>query len=190
MMMVKSISQSPREAVLRSVVAPRARLYALIDSARCPEGPKQAEDANMAYESLLAGPLGRELGDVAPYLVEFRARSSFGEWWFEQWGRSIGVLVEAPVSLDELRRHFRTLLVVRHEDRRKYFFRFYDPRVLRVFLPNTTTTEVKRFFGPVSAFYCEGPEGKELLTFKRGRDGASATQSPVSPPKPERGRAV
>lgn len=189
-MMVKNISQSPREAVLKSVVTPQARLYALIDSGRCPEGPKRAEEANMAHQSLLAGSLGRELGDVAPYLAEFRVRSSFGDWWFEQWGRSIGVLVEAPVSLEELRSHFRTLLVVRHEDRRKYFFRFYDPRVLRVFLPNTTAIEVKRFFGPVSAFYCEGAEGNELLTFKRGRDGVSATQSPLSPGKPDKGRAV
>lgn len=186
-MVARDTGQSAAAAAFRRVVTPRGRLYALIDAGRCPEGPERAEDAKMAHESLLAGSLGRELGDVAPYLVEFRDRSSFGEWWFEQWGRSIGVLVEAPVTLGELRRHFRTLLVVRHEDRRKYFFRFYDPRVLRVFLPNTTAIEVKRFFGPVSAFYCEGQDGRELLTYRQGQNGVSVTQHALAAAEPSDG---
>ncbi|MCH7813984.1 MAG: DUF4123 domain-containing protein [Planctomycetes bacterium] len=153
-----------------------------IDAARCPEGPEQAKRAQLRHQSLLAGPLGQELGEVAPYLIEFRAGSSFGEWWFEQWGRSVGVLVEAPVSLEELRSHFRTLLIVRHQDGRKYFFRFYDPRVLRLFLPNCSANEIRRFFGPITAFHCEGAEGKELLSYRSERAGLTIKESPVAVP--------
>jgi len=187
MVVARDNERSVIEAVFRRVVAPRVRLYALIDAARGPDGPDQAKRAQLAQQSLLAGPLGQELGEVAPYLVEFRAGSSFGEWWFAQWGRSVGVLVEAPVALKELRSHFRTLLIVRHEDGRKYYFRFYDPRVLRVFLPSCTPDEVQRFFGPITAIYCEGQNGEELLTFTPGQAGVSVRQSPV--PAEERVRS-
>lgn len=180
-MAASSTTQSPGEAVFRWAVAPRAPLYALVDAARAPDGPRQAEKAAVPFESLLAGPLGAELGSVAPYLVEFRSRSSFGRWWFEQWGNSAGILVETPADLAELRRHFRTLLIVRGEGRQEYYFRFYDPRVLRVFLPKCTTDEAKRFFGPITALYCEGADGKELLTFRPNETGVSIKPSPVPP---------
>jgi hypothetical protein len=112
--------------------------------------------------------------------VEFRRGTSFHRWWFEQWGNSIGVLVEAPVTLEELRRHFRTLTVVRGaEDKKKYFFRFYDPRVLRVFLPSCTPGEIRQFFGPITAFYCEGEGGDDLLSFTQTSNGLSVKRTPV-----------
>ena len=178
--------QSVGEEVFRWAVTSRAPLYALLDAARASDGPRQAEQAGLPFQSLLAGELGAELSDVAPYLVEFRDRSSFGRWWFEQWGQSVGVLLEAPTGLDKLRAHLRTLLIVRHEDGQKYFFRFYDPRVSRVFLPNCTRNEAMRFFGPITAIHCEGEGGKELLTYKLDRSGVSIKQSPVPAPEPAR----
>ena len=80
--------QSAVEAVLRRVLAPRARVYALLDAARCPDGPEQAKRAQLRHQSLLAGDLGQELREVAPYLVEFRAGSSFGELTQRAAGRS------------------------------------------------------------------------------------------------------
>ena len=169
--------QPTGEIVFRRAVAARAPLYAVIDAAREPDGPSQAEQAGLPFRSLLAGELGGRLRDVAPYLVEFRDRSQFARWWFGRWGKSVGVLLEAAVELAELRTHLRTLLIVRHEDGRKYFFRFYDPRVLRVFLPNCTADEVRRFFGPIAAIYCEGQGGEELLTFRPGQAGVSVGRS-------------
>ncbi len=160
--------------------APRAPVYALIDAARECDGPYQATQAGVACASLFAGDLGDKLKNVAPHLVEFKNRTSFVGWWFEQWGRSVGVLVETPVSLPDLRRHFRTLTMVRGEsDRKQYYFRFYDPRVLHTFLPSCTADEVQRFFGPVTAFYCESKGGTELLAFRPDRDGVSVKRSRV-----------
>lgn len=172
-------AQAAKEVFERSL-APGTRLYALLDAARESAGPYQAEQAGLECRSLFMGDLGERVKEVAPYIIEFPARSPFRQWWFEQWGNSIGVLVEAPVTLEELRRHFRTLTVVRGaEDKKKYFFRFYDPRVLRVFLPACTTDEVKHFFGPITAFYCEGDGGAELLTFKPGPDGVVVKRNPT-----------
>ena len=172
--------QSQAEATFKRAVAPRGPLYALIDAARESSGPFEAEEAGVEYQSLYAGDLGEMLKNVAPYLAEFPVGSSFRHWWFEQWGNSIGILVEAPVSLTDLRRHFRTLMMVRGEDRNRYYFRFYDPRVLRVFLPSCTGEEIRRFFGPITAFYCEGQGGEELLAFRADRDRIAVKRTPLA----------
>ena len=168
------------QSLFARIAAPRVPLYAVLDTARESAGPYQARQAGLKHESLFAGDLGDRLEEVAPYIMEFPAHSPFRPWWFEQWGNSVGILVEAPVALEDLRRHFRTLTVVRGaEDQKKYFFRFYDPRVLRVFLPACTPDEIKHFFGPITAFYCEGDGGAELLTFKPGPDGVVAKCCPT-----------
>ena len=175
-------TDTPQAAgVFERAVAPRAPLYALLDAARESDGPYQARAADVAHESLFTGELGDLLADVAPYLVEFRRDSSFYPWWFQQWGRSIGVLVEAPVSLSNLRHHFRTLLKVRDDQRRRYYFRFYDPRVLRVFLPTCTPDELRRFFVPSTAFHCEGEGGGELLSFTLTQAELIVKRTLVSP---------
>ena len=172
----------PAEAVFKRAFGRPTDLYAVIDAARDSRGQGHAHPEGSRGESLFAGPVGQQLEGVAPHLARFETDSSLWRWWYQQWGNSVGVLMQTPVSLAELRAHFRTLMVVRGEDRRKYFFRFYDPRVLRVFLPNCTPEEVRRFFGPVTAFHCEGPEGSELLTFKLGHDGVMVERRPVATP--------
>lgn len=162
----KSRSRAAAEAVFDHTMAPQAPLYAVIDAARSPEGPHVAQEMGAECVSLFAGKMGEQLGGVAPHLIQFRARSPFRNWWFEQWGNSIGILVETPVTLKELRTHFRTLLMVNGESRKRYYFRFYDPRVLRVFLPACTSEELDQFVGPIKAFYCESKNGEELLAFK------------------------
>lgn len=173
--------ESRGEAVFRRAVGAQAAIYVVLDAARQPDGPEQFQHSDARSESLFAGELGGKLKEVAPYLVEFRARSAFARWWFEQWGHSVGIMAEAPVRLEELRQHFRTLLIVRDEQRRKFYFRFYDPRVLREFVPKCTAEEVKRFFGPIAAIYCEGQGGEELLTFRPDQRGVSIKHSPVPP---------
>jgi len=170
------------EATFSRAAVPQAPVCALVDAAREPDGPFEARQAGLECRSLFAGELGDMLKEVAPFIIEFPARSPFRTWWFEQWGNSIGVLVEAPVSLGDLRKHFRTLTMVRDEARKRYYFRFYDPRVLRVFLPACTPEELKQFFGPITHFYCEGDGGQELLTFAVGREGLLVRRSPLEQP--------
>jgi hypothetical protein len=44
-------------------------------------------------------------------------------------------------------------------------FRYYDPRVLRVYLPTCNAEELKTVFGPVLRFVLEGNQPEELLHF-------------------------
>jgi hypothetical protein len=179
-----AISVLPARAQFERSIATGARICALLDAAREPAGPYRAREAGLECQSLFAGELGDMLNDVAPHIIAFPPRSPFRQWWFGQWGDSIGVLLEAPAGLAELRRHFRGLTVVRDERRKRYFFRFYDPRVLRVFLPACTPDELRQFFGPITNFYCESEDGQELLVFSVGRDGLTLKRSPLHQPPP------
>lgn len=73
------------------------------------------------------------------------------------------MLTAAPpdVTLQLLRRHLRTLLRVRDEAGRTLMFRFYDPRVLRAYLPTCTSSEWQSVFGPVHQLICSAADGEE-----------------------------
>lgn len=45
--------------------------------------------------------------------------------------------------------HLREVFISRDENGQEYFFRFYDPRVLRSFLPTCQSEELREFFGPI-----------------------------------------
>ena len=61
----------------------------------------------------------------------------------------------------QVRRHFRKYLMVEAEgDDSRLYFRFYDPRVLRVFLPTCPPESKQAFFGDVERFLFSGPGGE------------------------------
>jgi hypothetical protein len=63
-----------------------------------------------------------------------------------------------------MRAHFRSLVNVYDEKGNPMMFRFYDPRVLRRFLPTCKPAELKVFFGDVESFFAESDDNK-LLSF-------------------------
>jgi len=170
---------SAAEATFNRMVTPRARVHAIVDAAQNADAPVQARKLGLDSASLFAGALGRDLAQVAPHLVTTSGGAAFGRWWFGHWRTNLGVLFEASASPRELREHFRTLLIVNGDAGRRFYFRFYDPRVMRSFLPHCKGDEVRRFFGPVRAFYCEGAGGTELIRFAPDADGVAITTRPV-----------
>ena len=85
------------------------------------------------------------------------------------WGSSWGILVGLPfhVELRALRKHLRTFLLVKNHKGKLLFFRYFDPRVLSVYLQTCNASEAEHVFGPVSWYAMESERGLELLRFKR-----------------------
>ncbi|MBC7927584.1 MAG: DUF4123 domain-containing protein, partial [Bryobacteraceae bacterium] len=79
------------------------------------------------------------------------------------WGNSWGVFLKCDTRLETLRRHLRRFLVVRDPQGSQLMFRYYDPRVLRVYLPTCTTEELQTVFGPVESFCLEEDENSHTL---------------------------
>lgn len=136
----------------------------LLDAAREPGIPSLIRRSHLDHRCLLRGRLPPVLAAVAPYLVSLSPRPAFTRTVLERgWGESWGIFVRSQAILPELARHFRQLLLVQNELGRELFFRFYDPRVLRPYLPTCTPAELRTVFGPVDVFALEGGEEDTLL---------------------------
>lgn len=111
---------------------------------------------NPVFDSLYRGRSEESLSVVAPYLFLFQHKTDFINWYMAKgWGDSWGVLIKSPYPLDELHKHFRKFLIVGTEDNQQLYFRFYDPRVMRIFLPSCDTQQLREFFGPIEYFVME-----------------------------------
>lgn len=128
----------------------------------------------------------RELLAAAPYLIGLRREAAFTRELLERsWGRSWGLFMTAPADLETVRRHLRHFLKVKDEQGRRLYFRFYDPRVMRVYLPTCNVDELRLLFGPLEAWFVEGPEGATLLRYTLGpRDALLAEPLDVPGPRP------
>lgn len=141
----------------------RQRTYALVDAARDPSIYPAVLAADCPWLSLYRGDAAARMATVAPYLVLLDARSRFTRWLLrEGWGNSYGIFFMATTGMEILRNHFRRFVMVQLPDGRGVYFRFYDPRVMRVYLPTCTPEERTAIFGPVEKFVMESEEGDVL----------------------------
>jgi len=144
-------------------------LFAILDAAREPTIPERLAKAGEDHLSLFDGEQGKELAPFGPWLVRLSGRSKLlDELVAEGWGNSWGVYLTCGLPLAEVRRHLRRFLMVKLPDGRKVFFRFYDPRVLRPYLPTCTADEAKAFLGPVGGYYAEAADGMGLVEYAAG----------------------
>ena len=139
------------------------------------------------YESLFEGWSKPQLALFAPYLVSLPPWSKLlGTLVTKGWGKSWGVYLTSHVAFAEVRHHFRHFLMVNMPDGKQVYFRFYDPRVLRVYLPTCTPEEIGYFFGPVSRFATEDEKPETLLEFVRRETGMKSNIGHLAPSAPDK----
>jgi hypothetical protein len=149
-------------------------LYAVLDAARDLAAFNWSKESGEEYESLYDGQSAQDLEMFAPYLVRFSKPSPLLRTLVAKaWGKSWGIYLTSAASFPDLRKHFRHFLMVEIEGERdkSLYFRFYDPRVLRVYLPTCTPQEVRQFFGPIGSFLVEDKDESKLLRFRVGAKG-------------------
>lgn len=146
------------------------QVFALLDGARDPIIETLVRSSALDYRCLYAGELAPSLSAAAPYLVHLIPRTEAGNTLLESsWGQSWGCFVVAPAqtTLDDLHKHFRSLLRVKDASGRILVFRFYDPRVLRTYLPICNAAECSQVYGPVSFLLAESAAADALVTYPR-----------------------
>jgi len=140
--------------------------YAVLDAARDERIYPALTQADTESLCLYLGDKAEELAAVAPYLLSLTKEDPFTQWLMNYgWGRSWGIFVRSSASLKELHRHFRKFLMVYDEKGTPLYFRYYDPRVLRVYLPTCNESELRTVFGPVDHYFVEGREENQLIEF-------------------------
>lgn len=149
-------------------------LYAVLDAARDLAAFNWSKESGEQYQSLYDGDSARDLEMFAPYLVRFSKPSPLlRRLVAKAWGKSWGIYLTSAASFLDLRKHLRQFLMAQIEGERdkNFYFRFYDPRVLRTYLTTCTPQEVRQFFGPIGSFLVEDKDESKLLRFRVGAKG-------------------
>lgn len=145
---------------------PRQTAYVVLDAARNKAIYPALLESKAHYHCLYAGTISPALKAAAPYLVRLEKDHPFTSWIIEKaWGNSWGVFLQSPADLENMRRHFRRFLIVKDHRGKKLYFRYYDPRVLRVFLPTCDYDQLYLMFGPISHYYVEGEDPAILIEY-------------------------
>lgn len=119
------------------------RLYDLVQS--CPE-----------QTCLFSGRLTEKLVRASPHLVRLGQDTPFTLIWrSEGWGKAWGILLRSDLDIVRLRRHLKKFLTAELPTGQKVLFRFYDPRVWRVYWPSLTDDERSAWLDGVESFTVE-----------------------------------
>lgn len=161
------------EAIYRLLFAPAPHeeamhAYAVLDGAQTPEIVKHIYALQPEHVCLYTGDLEPDIIEVAPYLVRLDPEAEFTAWLVEEgWGKSWAIFAQTPHDLRGMRKHFRSLTTVYDPDNEPLLFRFYDPRVLRLFLPTCEGEELQTMFGAIERYIVEAEDPASALRFRR-----------------------
>jgi hypothetical protein len=159
------------EAIVKALAStlfadPEDKVYAVLDGAASETLLADLYRLEPKFECLYRGDIEPDLAWVAPYLVLLEPDSAFTRFLLGSgWGKHWGVFVTTQSEFGDVHRHFRRFLMVHSSDGKPMYFRYYDPRVMREFLPMADAEQIKTMFGPLKTWYGEGADENEMLRF-------------------------
>ena len=162
-MVAPKVAPNPAEIVSRHLFADAGtRVYAVLDGAAVLDLPEKFREYQVDPVCLYRGELTPALAKVAPYQITLERESPVTHWLLrEGWGKH-----RADWRL--IREHLSSLVLTYDPDYQPLYFRFYDPRVLRVYLPTCDADELQVLFGPIARLICEDEEGNLLKYWVAG----------------------
>lgn len=155
---------------------PGDMLYSVVDGAK---------DYKLALASrdLLGEPLRPLFEDapahmdrVGPYLARIQCCNRYPDYmrlWAERMGDNAGILLLSSAWPKVIRAHLRSIFTVYDEMGSMFYFRYYDPRVIRTYLPTCTAKESRQFFGPIRSILVED---EAVGVMRHYRSGQAAVQ--------------
>lgn len=150
-------------------------LYCLVDAAAEPELYARLKALGsevrclylkgVHYEGAVMSP---ELAAAAPYLLPVdTGNDRVVALVTEGVGRARQILAASAAPAAQVLAHCSEITRARDEEGGQFHFRYFDPRVLRAYLPTCTREEKALFFGPLDAVWAEQADGAgELVCFE------------------------
>lgn len=141
------------------------RSYLLLDSAQIDGLDQHLLQIGefMACHPLYLTTAYADLADCGPLLVPVVAGSKLAEIFNTQWRSQAGIWLETQAPEPELLDHLRSLIHVRLDGDVTVFFRYYDPRITRLWLAKLQRFERDRLMGPVQLIRLPDDNDRELL---------------------------
>jgi hypothetical protein len=169
--MLNAMRRQILDALWPAGLSSRMSVFTILDGARDSRIYGALDGCYQEKRCLYSGDLPWQLQMTAPYLVKLDQDDRFTTQLLDNgWGGSWGVFLRTETGSQHLCKHLRGLLRVKDEAGRRLIFRYYDPRVLRIYLPTCRPLELETVFGPVAAYLAEGERPSELIEFARKAD--------------------
>jgi len=154
------------KAILATLYGYGQPVFAVLDAARESRLPAFLQAFGAQHVPLFERESGNPK-DGVPYVALLPKRSQLWPVLMKEgWGKNWGIYFNSDADLATVCEHLRRMLTVKDDDDRWLYFRFYDPRVLRVIIPACTPEESANFFGPISRFVMEGDDLDNPLQFR------------------------
>lgn len=141
--------------------------FVVLDGAVSPAVRDLLNQAGVFYQSLYEGEQSVDLAVNGPYLAEIHQGGVLLPFLIKVgWSNSWGIFLNSKMDFAETRKHLRRFLTINIEGGKQALFRFYDPRVMRIFLPTCTAEQRKEFFGQIEQIFVESENKTIVLGFK------------------------
>lgn len=116
---------------------------------------------NTAYETIV---------ECGPMLVETTTNVTLQKIFKEEWHSDSGIWLESDSSDVELVEHLRSLVHVKLESGITALFRYYDPRITRLWLTTMDTLQRDHILGPIALIRLPSDENSdhEQLVYRKG----------------------
>ena len=167
-------------------------LFTVLDASRDGMVNDLLQSSRLRYQPLFDGETAEQVAPHMPALVELGQGGASGVGTEAQtfleallrsgWGKGWGIFCTSAAPLDEVLAHFCSFLLVRTKERRPVYFRFYDARVLRAFLPTCEPQELSAIFGPIASYLVESDRPDTMLVFSQGADGLITARVSLTEP--------
>jgi hypothetical protein len=136
-----------------------SNLFAVVDTARDRRLYDLVHTA-LGPVCLFAGQLAPAIRETAPYLVPlYDAEELLAAWRKEGRGKNWGIFLRSSKETPRIRKHLRKFLLAKLPDGRQVLFRWWDPRVFRIYLPMCNSDNLRDWFEEIDEFVCETPDG-------------------------------
>ncbi|MGE5864531.1 MAG: DUF4123 domain-containing protein [Rhizobacter sp.] len=144
-------------------------VFAVLDAARDTGVVPLLATGDCPYACLYKGQSAATFAAYAPYLVQLLPDSAVAERLLQDaWGTSVGYFLGSSLDGTALCHHLRHFLYATLPDGRKAYFRFYDPRVMRAFLPTSSLDQLDDFLREaIDWFVIEGANADTAQVFSR-----------------------
>jgi len=180
-LIVAESADKVHQSVLDWLFDTKLPLYCLLDPGAHTMIPSLLAAASDAKESLYDGEADSMLARFAPYVIHLAPESDLLRALIENgWGQGWTCFFASEAPLEELGKHFRKFFMVQLEGGKEVYFRFYDPRVLRGFLPAGSADELAAFFGPVQAWMIEAKNSAMMLKITNPSGGLRTVTIPLA----------
>lgn len=146
----------------------KKNVYSVIDGAVLPALLGKLEEHEGESTCLFRGELPFDLAEAAPYLVKLKKDDAFTLWLLkESLESTCCIFAHSDKKFIKLRKHFRSFMKIEGPDGKRLLFRFYDPCVLRAFLPVCTPENNDMMFDKVNTYLMLSEKYDEVLSFRK-----------------------